>query len=50
VLHQGPLGAGEHRFTWDGLLRDGTSAGSGVYFARLRAGARTDAIRMLRLR
>lgn len=49
LLHQGPLGAGEHRFSWDGRRTDGSRAGSGVYFARVRAGERTDAIRMLRL-
>jgi flagellar hook assembly protein FlgD len=49
LLHQGPLSAGEHHFTWNGFRGDGRSAGSGVYFARVRAGERVDAIRMLRL-
>lgn len=49
LLHQGPLGTGEHRFTWDGQGDDGGRAGSGVFFARVRAGDLTDAIRMLRL-
>jgi hypothetical protein len=49
LLHRGPLSAGEHRFTWDGQGADGRGTGSGVFFARVRAGDLTDAIRMLRL-
>lgn len=49
LLQRGPLSAGEHRFTWDGEGTDGARMGSGVFFARVRAGGRTDAIRMLRL-
>lgn len=38
-VHEGPLGAGEHRLRWN--LRDdgGARVGAGVYFATLRAGA-----------
>jgi hypothetical protein len=49
LLHQGPLRAGEHRFTWDGQGTDGSRTRSGVFFARVRVGGLTDAIRMLRL-
>jgi hypothetical protein len=45
VLHHGALPAGEHRFEWSG-----GRTGSGVYFARLRAGQLTGAVRLLRLR
>ncbi len=36
TLHDGPLAAGEHRLTWNGLDDRGRAAASGVYFARLR--------------
>lgn len=33
-----PLGAGEHRLTWDGAYESGRQAPSGIYFYRLQAG------------
>lgn len=35
----GALDAGRHEFLWDGLDEDGHAVASGVYFARVRAGA-----------
>ena len=36
-IRPGTLSAGAHRITWDGRATDGTTAGSGVYWMRLRA-------------
>ena len=49
-LHDGLLGAGEHAITWNGNTTGGESAGSGVYFYRLKADGVTESMRMLRLR
>lgn len=38
-LNDGPLGPGRHTITWNGRGQDGSEVGSGVYFARLRAGS-----------
>ncbi len=40
VLHEGGLGAGDHRFAWRGTDADGRAVPSGTYYARLRAGNR----------
>ncbi len=45
TLAKGPLAAGEHTRTWDG-----SGAGAGVYFVRLRAGAELYNIRAVNLR
>jgi len=49
LLHDGPLGAGEHRVGWDGTRGDGARAASGVYFYRLRAGGAAEGMRLLML-
>lgn len=41
VLVDGPLGPGEHVAHWDGRLRDGEAAATGVYIYRLTAGGQT---------
>jgi hypothetical protein len=38
-LHTGALEAGTYTVVWDGRKQDGTTAGNGVYFVRLRSGA-----------
>jgi|GEM_PF-6294066 len=48
-LHEGELGPGIHAITWDGLLRHGTPAASGVYLVRLQAGGETRTKRLTRL-
>lgn len=35
VLHDGPLGVGEHSFPWNGTDGSGQSVASGTYFARV---------------
>ena len=49
-IDYGLLGGGAHRLRWDGRDGDGTDAGSGVYWVRLLAGARTDIKRIVRVR
>jgi pimeloyl-ACP methyl ester carboxylesterase len=39
ILRSGELDAGTHTATWDGRNASGTRVASGVYFARMRAGA-----------
>jgi len=39
VIEMRPLAVGPHTVGWDGLDSGGRSAPSGVYFARLAAGA-----------
>lgn len=39
ILHEGPLAAGAHAFTWDARDAAGRRATAGVYFARARAGS-----------
>jgi flagellar hook assembly protein FlgD len=39
ILKSGELDAGTHTVTWDGRNASGTRVASGVYFARMRAGA-----------
>jgi hypothetical protein len=45
----GTLGGGAHRLTWDGRNGAGVDAGTGVFFAEVRAGSRTIAERVIRL-
>lgn len=42
--------AGRHVVTWDGVDREGRSVASGVYFARLVAGSRTDLAKLMLVR
>jgi hypothetical protein len=49
-LASGPLAVGEHRVEWDGRGEGGAEAGSGIYFARLRAGGTDRVARLLRMR
>jgi hypothetical protein len=39
TLARGPLAAGPHTLTWDGLGEDGTRPGAGILFLRLATGA-----------
>jgi flagellar hook assembly protein FlgD len=49
-LADGPLGAGAHSLTWDGLDATARPVPGGMYFARVEtnAGAQTRKIAMLR--
>ncbi len=49
VLLDEELGAGAHRARWDGGTSAGRSAAAGVYMVRLRAGERTESVRVVRL-
>lgn len=44
------LGAGVHEVTWNGVDDGGVPQASGVYFARIQAGARSDIIKMTMLK
>jgi hypothetical protein len=48
-LHEGELGPGTHRITWDGHLTHGSPAASGVYLVRLHAGDETRTKRLTRV-
>jgi hypothetical protein len=48
-LADGPLSAGSHVIPWSGLRSAGTTAGSGVYFARLRTRDGEATVRVLAL-
>lgn len=50
VLHDGPMGPGEHRLTWDGCDESGGHVASGVYFARIEAMGVTESRKFLVLR
>ena len=50
VLRSGLLEAGVHHATWDGADSRGYDLATGVYFARLRAGSRSQVRKMLLLR
>jgi hypothetical protein len=41
-----PLTAGATEVTWDGRDRSGVAVGSGIYFARLRAGSASQVVRV----
>jgi len=47
TLVSGPLAAGSHTAAWNGRDEDGRPSAAGVYFAVLRAGKTTAALRMM---
>ncbi len=49
-LHAGPMTAGERRLTWDGTDQDGRALPGGVYFARVVAGAESQARKLVLVR
>ena len=49
VLLDEDMGAGAHRARWNGSTAAGRSAAAGVYMVRLRAGERTESVRVVRL-
>lgn len=49
VLLDEELGAGAHRARWNGSTAAGSTAAAGVYMVRLRAGERTESVRVVRL-
>jgi flagellar hook assembly protein FlgD len=49
VLLDEEMSAGSHRARWDGGTPSGRSAAAGVYMVRLRAGDRTESVRVVRL-
>jgi endonuclease/exonuclease/phosphatase family metal-dependent hydrolase len=50
TLASGPFGAGTFERSWDGRDEAGREAASGVYFARLRAGDRTEVRKIILVR
>jgi hypothetical protein len=46
-LEMGTLPPGSHEIAWDGRLRDGSPAYSGVYWMRVRAGSETSTLRIV---
>ncbi|MBD3237577.1 MAG: T9SS type A sorting domain-containing protein [Candidatus Eisenbacteria bacterium] len=50
TLIAGPLGSGDHAIDWDGRADRGIDLGSGIYFARLRAGETVLEQRLLKIR
>jgi PKD repeat protein len=50
TLVDGPIEAGVHSTAWDGLEENGTTAASGIYFYRLRAGTYSETRKMLLLK
>ncbi|MBD3223051.1 hypothetical protein GF314_17615 [bacterium] len=46
-LHDGALGAGRHDWTWDGRDDRGRQLPTGLYLARLRAGARNHTAKLM---
>jgi len=50
TLADGGREAGRHALRWSGAGEDGAPAAPGVYFARLAAGKRTAAVRLVRVR
>ena len=50
TLHDGNLGAGVHRVTWDGRSRTGSRVAAGVYFLRMDADGQGWTRKILRLR
>jgi flagellar hook assembly protein FlgD len=47
TLIAGALGAGPHEARWDGRGEDGSPAPAGMYFARLEAGPRSAARKLV---
>ncbi len=50
TLYSGALAAGVHSMNWDGRDLAGRDAATGLYFARLTVGKRTETIKMLLVR
>ena len=48
-LWQGPLGAGAHRFTWDGRDEAGRGVAAGVYIYKVEADGQIEAKKTTRL-
>ena len=48
-LWQGPLGAGRHRFVWDGLNEAGRDVAAGVYIYQVEVDGRVDAKKTTKL-
>lgn len=48
-LHEGPLGAGDHVWSWDGRTAGGGAAGAGVYFLTAETPDRTTTLKLYRL-
>ena len=46
-LEMGTLPAGTHPIAWDGRLRDGLPAFSGVYWMRVQAGSENGTVRIV---
>ena len=49
MLFKGPMAAGSYSREWSGTTSDGRTVGAGVFFARLKAGGTTRAIRTVYL-
>jgi hypothetical protein len=49
VLQDGELAAGTYRVRWNGSTAHGRTAAAGLYLLRLRAGERTESVRVVRL-
>ena len=49
-LHQGPLAAGSHLLTWNGLDDGGREASAGVYLLRVRTGDATRTAKLVLVR
>lgn len=50
TLAQKPYGPGVHEVAWDGRYADGSTASSGVYFARIRTADGEDALKLVLLK
>lgn len=50
TLAAGPFGKGTHSILWDGRDAAGRAAGSGIYFARFRAGKEVQSRKMILMR
>ena len=46
---QGPLGAGTHRFTWDGRDEEGKGVAAGVYIYQVEVDGRVEAKKTTKL-
>jgi hypothetical protein len=49
TLAEGPLGAGRHEFSWDGVGADGRPSPAGVYWIKARSGSERVTRRIVRL-
>ncbi len=50
VLYDGSIAKGDHTLTWNGVNEDGTAMPSGLYFIRLKNGARVQWRKMIYLK